>query len=103
MIGMIGQAPPSPMLAEDLPLLQIAMGEDYFHPVEANVAVGAPVLWINQCARPHTVQSFDRRFESGRMSPEDEFSLTFAEPGAYGYFCDYHPWMSGTITVTPRG
>ena len=30
-----------------------------------------------------------------------EYSLTFTEPGSYNYLCLLHPWMKGTIRVSP--
>lgn len=38
---------------------------------------------------------------SGIMFHGDSYTLTFATPGSYDYLCLVHPFMMGTITVTP--
>ena len=32
--------------------------------------------------------------------PSNTFSFTLTTAGTYTFFCDYHDWMTGTITVT---
>ncbi len=38
-------------------------------------------------------------FDSGILSPEGVYSVTFDTPGTYPYVCDLHPGMNGTIVV----
>jgi len=36
------------------------------------------------------------------LSPNEEYSYTFqTESGTIVYWCREHPWMNGTVTVTP--
>ena len=38
---------------------------------------------------------------SGSLGGNATYSITLSAPGAYGYHCDIHPNMVGTITVNP--
>ncbi|HXL41206.1 MAG TPA: plastocyanin/azurin family copper-binding protein, partial [Actinomycetota bacterium] len=31
----------------------------------------------------------------------DQFTHTFTAPGTYAYICQIHPFMHGTVVVTP--
>lgn len=74
--------------------------EDFaFGPAELVIAPGTTVTWTNADITPHTVTANDGAFDSGRIDVDGTFSFTFEEPGAYAYFCTYHPGMTGTIVV----
>jgi plastocyanin len=34
------------------------------------------------------------------MRQDDTFSFTFNQAGSFDYFCEIHPGMTGTVTVT---
>jgi plastocyanin len=40
-------------------------------------------------------------FDSGAFGAGASFQLTAGAPGTYTYFCEIHPFMKGTLTVTP--
>ncbi len=74
-------------------------------PGNINVPVGGTVIWINQDSVPHTVTSplpgqvtttgaFD-----GVLQPGQSYSFTFNLPGRIDYYCRYHPYMRGSVTV----
>ena len=77
-----------------------------FIPLNAQVSVGTTVVWINDDAVPHTIQSQDEQgnviglFNSGILNTGDRFPHTFDESGVYNYFCTLHPWRVGLVTVT---
>ena len=90
----------SPVAAAASPAVaRVEIEDDTFRPLRLRVPVGTAVLWRNRDARAHTVTAEDGAFDSGRLAYRAGFRLTFAEPGVYGYQCDYHNDMSGTITV----
>lgn len=73
------------------------------NPVNVSVLVGT-VIWANEDLVPHTVTSGengepDGKFDSSIIGPEETFSFTFTEAGAYSYFCILHPNMVGTVNV----
>lgn len=63
------------------------------------IGVNNTVRWINNDNFPHTVTAVDGSFDSGNMNAGQSFVHTFTKAGKYAYFCTYHPWMSGTVTV----
>lgn len=82
--------------------------EDYTtHSSTSIVTVGQPVTWLwGSGATPHTVTSRSgtptaQAFNSGIHSGTHSFTVTFAQPGMYSYFCAVHASMTGTIVVTP--
>ncbi len=71
-----------------------------FDPKDITVEVGQPVTFLNSDVAPHTATADDEMsFDTGRLEIEDEGDLTFDEPGTYGYFCDFHPFMRGSVEV----
>ena len=65
---------------------------------------GQQVTWSNEDAAFHTVTSglYDEPsdlFDSGRLDPEQKFSVSFDEQGTFDYFCTLHPWMAGKVIV----
>jgi plastocyanin len=74
-----------------------------FFPGSIKIHAGDVVNWINRDNVDHTVTS--TLFNSGLIMPRGSakgasiFSHKFNEPGVYTYFCQIHPYMSGTIYV----
>jgi plastocyanin len=71
-----------------------------FEPAAVEVPVGATVTWTNSGGAPHTATANDGAFASGTLQPGGSFSHTFATAGSFPYFCEIHPQMTGTVTVT---
>jgi plastocyanin len=71
-----------------------------FQPAAIQVATGATVTWSNMDGAPHTVTSDSGAFDSGMLGTGATFSQTFSAPGAYAYFCQFHPSMTATIVVS---
>lgn len=64
------------------------------------VAPGATVTVTNRDPHPHTVTGDDGSFQS--QTVEAGATGTFVAPsvpGTYTFHCDFHPQMSGTLTV----
>ncbi len=62
--------------------------------------VGQTITWVNLDSTVHTVTSSTNAFDSGRIDVGSRFQLTFTKAGDYDYYCTYHQWMNGEITVT---
>ena len=84
----------------------VTIHEDQFAflPSQITIPAGTTVEWINDEPAKHTATADDDRFDSGDQSLGVSYSHTFAEPGAYPYFCRYHGdiggvGMAGTIIV----
>lgn len=76
----------------------VSVEDSRFTPASLVVPVGATVVWTNHGAGEHTV-SATGLFASGRIAPGGTFSFTFATAGAFGYVCDIHAGMAGTLIV----
>ncbi len=65
------------------------------------LGVNNTVLWVNNDRVAHTVSSSSssQPFNSGNLDPGKTYTYTFTKPGTYQYYCIYHGWMYGTITV----
>ena len=76
-----------------------------FSPSEVTIGIGDSVTWHNDSTAAHTVTSGnpedgpDGVFDSGLFMGGETFSHTFTESGEYQYFCQIHPWMTGTVIV----
>ncbi len=76
-----------------------------FLPSEVTIGVGESITWHNDSTAAHTVTSGnpedgpDGVFDSGLFMGGDTFSHTFTESGQYQYYCQIHPWMTGTVIV----
>jgi plastocyanin len=78
---------------------QVVIENFSFAPATLTVKAGTKVTWINRDDVPHTVNENDKRFKSGPMDTDDQFSYTFSDPGTFNYFCALHPKMTGQIIV----
>ena len=69
------------------------------------VPLGTTVRWTNRDPAPHTstsgtVSQKSNVWDSGTIGAGGSFSFTFTEPGTFQYFCEIHPFMTGTVVVT---
>ncbi|MFC4911044.1 cupredoxin domain-containing protein [Actinomadura gamaensis] len=73
-----------------------------FAPAKLTVKRGTTVTWTNRDEDPHTVTVPGG---GGPRSPAlvagASFRFTFTKPGTYAYICTIHPFMHGTVVVTP--
>ncbi len=80
-------------------------GSSFYLPLNLEIPVGTTVTWANEDTVPHTVQSQDEfgkviaLFNSPPLNTGDRFEFTFEESGVYNYFCSFHPWRVGLVTV----
>jgi plastocyanin len=80
---------------------EIAIDNFAFEPAVLTIAAGTEVTWVNRDEEPHTVVSAvkEQPFKSQALDTNDKFSLVFAKPGTYKYFCSVHSHMVGRIIV----
>ena len=72
-----------------------------FSPQQIRVVVGvnSTVTWVSRSISYDTVTDRGGAFSSSTIPPGGRFTFTFTAPGVYDYYCQYHPWMTGTVTV----
>lgn len=72
-----------------------------YSPQQIRVVLGvnSTVTWISHSISYDTVTGRAGDINSGSIPPGGTFSFTFTSPGVYEYYCQFHPWMTGTVTV----
>jgi plastocyanin len=71
-----------------------------YNPNVIEIATGDTITWTNQDEVPHTATGEDRDvLQSGTIAPGASFSQAFPNAGEFGFFCEFHPNMTGTIVV----
>jgi plastocyanin len=73
-----------------------------YDPDPVTVQVGGKVIWQNEDAAPHTATADDGSFDTGTIEQGKIKSETFKDAGTYGYFCEVHPSMHGTVEVVEK-
>jgi len=77
----------------------------FYLPLNLEIPKGTSVTWVNDDSVPHNIQSLDAFgnvidwFNSPPLNTGDKFEFTFEESGVYNYYCSFHPWRVGSVTV----
>ncbi|MDA4122923.1 MAG: plastocyanin/azurin family copper-binding protein [Thaumarchaeota archaeon] len=80
-----------------------------FQSANVTVAPGTTITFVNDDSSIHDIDFTSMppgATVANNPSPNtntwsgNSFTYTFTTPGTYSYKCDYHSWMTGTITVT---
>ena len=71
-------------------------------PSSLRVDIGTTVTWYNSDAKPHSISIRQGEFNNYYFPPGDIFKHTFYNSGTFDYFCEFHPWMEGTVVVGPK-
>lgn len=79
----------------------VTIGNFAFVPATLTVKPGDTVTWTNHDEEPHTVAATGGSFHSPGMDDNGTYSFTFNTPGTFDYICSIHPFMHGTVVVTP--
>ena len=77
--------------------VDIAIKDFAFNPAQVTVNAGTTVVWTNQDAMVHRIQS--EYVNSGDLQQGDTFQYTFNIKGTHDYICGIHPSMHGKIIV----
>jgi plastocyanin len=71
-----------------------------YSPPSVAVAPGTTVCWTNHQGVEHTVTSDTGAFDSGYLPLDGTFRMTFTREGSFGYYCEPHTFMTGTVVVS---
>ncbi|MDQ2685574.1 MAG: PQQ-dependent sugar dehydrogenase [Thermoproteota archaeon] len=81
-------------------------GDKSYSPNPITIERGQTITWYNGDTISHTVTSGQDNdedtgqvFDSEAIIPNQYYSITFDESGAYSYYCFYHPSMVGEVIV----
>jgi plastocyanin len=73
-----------------------------FHPAELHVQRGTRVTWVNcetTAGLSHTSTAAGGAWHSSLIAPGTSFTTTFDDLGTFGYHCEPHPFMQGSVVV----
>jgi plastocyanin len=98
----LGSASPLPPRVTAVYIAETPVSWQYM-PKDIKVVLGvnSTVTWVSRSISYDTVTDSGGAFSSGPIAPGQTFSFTFSRAGTYAYHCQYHPWMTGTVTVLP--
>ncbi|MEJ7642084.1 MAG: plastocyanin/azurin family copper-binding protein, partial [Candidatus Nitrosocosmicus sp.] len=93
--------------ANSVPAVIIGIRDDAsYAPNPIEISAGQTITWVNGDAVSHTVTSGTdddpkegELFDSDAIIPDQNYSMTFDDPGNYEYYCIYHPTMIGEVNV----
>jgi plastocyanin len=71
-----------------------------YAPADLTVAKGTTVSFANGDSTNHTATATDASvFDTGTIAPGKTKTVTLDKSGTFAFFCSFHPFMKGTITV----
>ena len=71
-----------------------------YAPADLTVAKGTTVEFTNGDSTNHTATATDASvFDTGTIAPGKTKSIVLDKSGTFAFFCSFHPFMKGTITV----
>jgi plastocyanin len=80
--------------------ITVGMAGSQFGPATADVKVGDTVVFKNDDAIAHTATATEgASFDSRTMEPGATFEYVAKRAGTVSYVCEFHPGMTGTLTV----
>ena len=81
---------------------EVEVADFAFVPEEIEITAGGEVIWINNDDFAHQIVATDSENPfagEGTIDTDETYSVTFAEPGTYDYFCGIHNSMTGSVVV----
>lgn len=74
--------------------------EDFtFVDAALTVPVGATITFENRDDAPHTATARGGAFDTDSVAGGDSATVTLDEAGDFSFYCSFHPFMEGTVTV----
>ncbi len=70
-----------------------------FAPAALTVKAGTKVTVTNRDQTAHTATANSGGFDSGTLNSGQSAHFKLTKPGVYAYICQFHAFMTGTITV----
>lgn len=80
-------------------LASIKIANYAYQPTALTVRAGTKITVTNSDQTAHTATARTGAFDSGTVTSGKPQSFTVTKPGVYHYYCQFHAFMSGTITV----
>jgi plastocyanin len=83
-------------------MISVSIQNFTFLPAIIAARAGDTIVFTNNDLTMHTVTQdpLGSGFQSDPIDPGTTYTLTIDEPGAYPFFCEIHPGMTGTILAS---
>ena len=94
----------SASVAVPQPAADVDISNFRFTPAQLTVKAGSTIRWTNGGHLEDVIHSVNfpaAGIDSSVLHHGDQFTHTFTTPGTYAYLCQIHPFMHGTVVVTP--
>ncbi len=88
--------------ASTSPVTTVQVRDYAFSPSELTVVRNTIVRFTNIGAAMHRVVTDDGTFDTNGLQPGHNATFQFQKIGVYRIHCEFHPSMTGTITVVDR-
>jgi plastocyanin len=92
------------MVACTMPLaaetIRVTVDNLKFSPTEVSARIGDTIEWVSTDFVAHTATARNKDWDVA-ISAKGTGSVTLQHAGEVGYFCRFHPNMTGRISVTP--
>ena len=98
-LGGVAACAALPTLAVETVVHKIAIKRFEFDPKTVTVHVGDVIEWTNHDLAPHTASATEFGWDTGEISKGTAQQITVTEDMEQGYFCAYHPHMTGRIEI----
>jgi plastocyanin len=94
---------PGPIVSADVVIVINGMnGSQSFSPSPGSVKAGQTVAWRNADLISHTASADGGAFDTGVVAPgSTSAAIRVTATGSFGYHCQIHPSMVGTLNVIP--
>ena len=93
--GAAAAAAPGPLI------YSVTIQQMAFSPAPKTIRVGDTIEWVNNDIFVHSATAKDKAFDV-ELKPQQHMWTTFHAPGAYAFYCRYHPGMTGALVVTEK-
>jgi plastocyanin len=80
-------------------MAEVIIENHHYEPDELRISAGTDVDFRNEDTDVHTITADDDSFDSGEISPGNDYHYLFDSPGECGIHCELHPDMKMTIFV----
>ena len=80
-------------------VIKISIANFAFGPAAITIHPGDTVTWSNNDGSAHTITFKDGSGGSQAIQPGESFTRKFDKAGNFDYFCSFHPYMTGKVTV----
>jgi len=78
---------------------QVVIENNQFMPTDLEISLGDTVEWVNKDSVDHTATLENGNFDS-LLTVGATGSYTFMQKGSFNYFCQFHPGMQGSVSVS---